>query len=55
VIIYCVTCDMLSVDGDADTPVETRIRIGWNKVRKLIPLLTNKDMSLIVRGRLYSS
>jgi len=35
--------------------VETRIRIGWNKFRHLVPLLTNKDISLIMRGRLYSS
>jgi len=35
--------------------VETRIRIGWNKFRQLVPLLTNKDISLTVRGRLYSS
>ena len=35
--------------------VETRIRIGWNKFRQLVPLLTNKDTSLTVRGRLYSS
>jgi len=46
---------MLSVDGDADAAVEARIRIGWNKFRQLVPLLTNKDASLIVRGRLYSS
>jgi len=46
---------MLSVDGDADAAVETRIRVGWNKFRQLIPLLTNKDVSLIVRGRVYSS
>jgi len=26
-----------------------------NKFRQLVPLLTNKDISLIVRGRLYSS
>ena len=45
---------MLSVDGDADAAVEARIRIGWNK-RQLVPLLTNKDFSLIRRGRLYSS
>ena len=32
-----------------------RIRIGWNKFRQLVPLLTNKDVSLIMRGRLYSS
>ena len=46
---------MLSVDGDADAAVEARIRIGWNKFRQLVPLLTNKDVSLILRGRLYSS
>ena len=43
------------MDGDADAVVEVRIRIGWNKFRQLVPLLTNKDVSLIVRGRLYSS
>ena len=47
--------DMLSVDGDADAAVEARIRIGWNKFRQLILLLANKDVSLIMRGRLYSS
>ena len=44
---------MLSVDGDA--AVEARIRIGWNKFRHLVPLLTNQDVSLIMRGRLCSS
>jgi len=46
---------MLSVDTDTDAAVETRIRLGWNKFRQLVPVLTNKDMSLIERGRLYSS
>ena len=40
--------DMLSVDGDADAAVETRIRIAWSKFRQLVLLLTNKDISLIV-------
>jgi len=35
--------------------VETRIRIGWNNFRQLVPVRTNKDVSLIMRGRLYSS
>ena len=35
---------MLSLDGDADAAVEARIRIGWNKFRQLVPLLTNKDV-----------
>jgi len=52
---FCYLGDMLSVDGNADAAVETRIRIGWNKFRQLVPLPTNTDISLTVRGRLYSS
>jgi len=52
---FCYSGDMLSVDRDADAAVETRIRFGWNKFRHLVPLLTDKGISLIVRGRLYSS
>ena len=44
---YCYLGDILSVDGDADAAVEARIRIGWNKFRQLVPLVTNKDVSLI--------
>ena len=47
--------DMVSVDGDADAAVKARIRIGWNKFRQLVPLLTNRDIPLIRRGRQYSS
>ena len=32
---YCYLYDMLSVDGDADATMETRIQIGWNKFRQL--------------------
>ena len=52
---FCYLGDMLSVDGDADAAAENKIRIGWNKFRQLVPLLTDKDISLKVRGRLYSS
>jgi len=52
---FCYLGDTLRVDGDADTALEARIRIGWNKLRQIVPLLTNKDISLIMRGRLYSS
>jgi len=52
---FCYLRDMLSVDGDADAAVEARIRTGWNKFRQLVPLLTNRDISSIRRGRLYSS
>jgi len=46
---FCYLGDMLSVNGDSDAAVETRIRNGWNKFRQLLPLLFNKDISLIVR------
>jgi len=41
---FCYLGDMLSVDGDADAAVEARIRIGWNKFRQLVTLLTNRDI-----------
>ena len=52
---FCYLGDMLSVDADADAAVEARIRIGWNKFKQLVPLLANRDIALIRRGRLYSS
>jgi len=52
---FCYLGDMLSVDGDADVAVEARIHIGWNKFMQLVPLLTNRDISLIMRGRVYSN
>jgi len=46
---FCYLDNMLRVDGDADAVVEARIDIGWNKFRQLVPLLTNMDISLIMR------
>jgi len=43
------------VDGDADAAAEARIQTGWNKFRQLVPLFTNRDISLIRTGRLYSN
>jgi len=40
---FCYLGDMLSVNGNADAAVETRIRMGWNEFKQLVPLLTNKD------------
>ena len=47
---FCYLGDMLSVQGDADAAMEARIRVGWNKFRQLVPLLTNKDISLLGEG-----
>ena len=40
---FCYLGDMLRVDRDADAAVEARIRIGWNKFKQLVPLLTNRE------------
>ena len=40
---------------DPIAAVEAIVRIGWNEFRQQVPLLINKDVSLIMRGRLYSS
>jgi len=52
---FCYLGDLLSVDGDAGAAVEASIQLGCNKFRQLVLLLTNRDISFIRRGRLYSS
>jgi len=51
---FCYLGDMLSVDGDADAAVEARVCKGWNKFRQLVPLLNNKDVSLLMTEKLYT-
>jgi len=46
---------MLSVNGDADADVEARVRKGWNKFKQLVPVFTIKDVSVLMRGKLYRS
>jgi len=46
---FCYLGDTLSVDGDADAAVETIIRIGWNKFRQVVPLLTIDSKREIVQ------
>jgi len=45
---------MLGVDGDADAAVEAGVGVGWGGFGRLVPLLAGRDVSLIVRGGLYS-
>jgi len=48
---FCYLGGMVSLDGDDDAAVEAIIRTGWKKLRHFVPLLTNKDIAFIVRGR----
>ena len=47
---FCYLGDMLRVDGDADAAFEARVHKVQNKFRQLVPLLTNKDVSLLMSG-----
>jgi len=49
---FCCLGGMLGVEGDAGVAVEAKVQIGWSGFGWLVPLLTNKDISLTVRGRL---
>ena len=53
--MFCYLSDTLSVDGDANAAVEARLGKGWNTFRQLVPLLTNKDVSLLMREKLCTS
>jgi len=45
----------LVVLGLADVQARVRVRKGWNKFRQLVPVLTKQDVSLLMRGKLYTS
>jgi len=45
----------MSVDGDADAAVEAKVHRGWNKFRQLVLLITNTDVSFVMRGKLHRS
>jgi len=43
------------LNGDADAAVEARVEKECNKFRQLVSLLTDKDVSLVMRGKLYGN
>jgi len=52
---FCYFCGMLNVGRGSGVAMGTGARVGWSGFRQLVLLLINKDISSIVRGRLYSS
>jgi len=47
----CGMSDMLNVDGDADAAIQAIVQKRLNEFRQLVPLLTNKGISLLMRCR----
>ena len=52
---FCYLGDMLSAGGGCELAAITRCKCAWGKVRQLLPLLTNRQVPLRTRGKVYSS
>ena len=52
---FCYLGDFLSAGGGCELSISTRIRLAWGKFRELLPILTCKAISLVTRGKVYSS
>ena len=52
---FCYLGDTLSAGGGCELAVITRCICAWGKFRQLLPLLTNRHLPLLTRGKVYSS
>ena len=52
---FCYLGDMLSAGGGCELVAITRCKCAWGKFCQLLPLLTNRHLPLLTRGKVYSS
>ena len=52
---FCYLGDMISASGGCDLAAITRCKCAWGKFRQLLPLLANRHIPHVVRGRVYSA
>ena len=52
---FCYLGDMLSAGGGCELAAITCCKCAWGKFRQLLPLLTNRHLPLLSRGKVYSS
>ena len=52
---FCYLGDMLSAGGGCEQATVTSCKCAWGKFRQLLPLLTNRNVPLVTRGRVYST
>ena len=46
---------MFSAGGGCELAAVTRCKCAWGKFSQLLPLLTNRNVPLVTRGRVYST
>ena len=52
---FCYLGDMLSAGGGCELAAITCCKCAWGKFHQLLPLLTNRHLPLLTRGKVYSS
>jgi len=52
---FCYLGDMLNGEGRADSASVARVRCAWKKFRELSGMLTRKEMSLKLKGKVYTT
>lgn len=50
---FCYLGDMLNGDGGANSASVSRVRCAWGKFRELSGILTRKEVSLKLKGKVY--
>ena len=55
VSIFCYLGDMIGDNGGCFDATTARIKSAWKKFRELLPILTNRGISLKTRGSIFSS
>ena len=51
----CYLGDMISAGGGCELSTINRTRVAWGKFHELLPLLTDKSLSLATKGMLYAT
>ena len=52
---FCYLGDMLSAGGGCELASIARCMCAWAKFSQFLPLLANRHLSLLTRGRVYST
>lgn len=52
---FCYLGDMLNGGGGVESATVFRVRCAWSKFRELSDLLTNKEVSLRLKGKIYTT
>ena len=52
---FCYLGDVISAGGGCLQAIGARCSVAWGKFKRLLPILTSKNLSLPTRGRVYNS